>query len=193
MRFALAAATLALALPALAQQPRPGPARPAQPAQAQPAQPPEPLPGMFPCRTAAEICTVGIVTGANKVAVLFTNAVPPPSAPPSAPPPPSAPAGRSGQGGRAAPAPAAAPEPEIDDQPIDVLSGEAPGTPLDLGPHLGRVVMLTGAYDPKLGLTKAELVEVASPLLSFALKSLLTGDDQAGGAPAQAPRPAGRR
>jgi hypothetical protein len=192
MRFALAAATLALALPALAQQPRPGPARPAPPAQAQPAPPPEPLPGLFPCRTEAEVCTVGIVTGANKVAVLFTNAVPPAAAPP----PPtgrSGQAGQAGQAGRAAPAPAAPPEPEIGDQPIDVLSGEAPGTPLDLAPHLGRVVMLTGAYDPKLGLTKAELVEVASPLLSFALKSLLTGDDQAGGAPAQPPSPAGRR
>jgi hypothetical protein len=58
-----------------------------------------------------------------------------------------------------------------------VFSGDAPGTPLDLAPHLGRVVMLTGALDPKLGLSKAELVEVASPLLSFALKSMLTGDD----------------
>jgi len=74
----------------------------------------------------------------------------------------------------------------IDAKPVEVLSGEAPGAALDLAPHLGRVVMLTGAYDAQAGLTKAELVDVASPLLSFALKaSLGGGDDQPPSPPAQ--------
>lgn len=187
MRLAVVLATLAVALPALAQQPRPAPARPPQPPPAQP-QPPEPPPGLFPCRTAAEICTIGIVTGNSQVAVLFTNAqpAPAPAAPPAPPPAGAKPAGR------AAPA-QTPPEPEIGDKPIEVVAGEAPGTPLDLAPHLGRVVMLTGVLDPKTGLSKAELVEVASPLLSFALKTMLTGDDAPDGAPTQAGRAPGRR
>ena len=58
----------------------------------------------------------------------------------------------------------------IDAKPVDVTSGEA-GSALDLAPHRGRVVMLTGTYDSKAGLTKAELVEVASPLVSLIVKS----------------------
>lgn len=178
MRLVLAAAAFALILPALAQQPRQTPARPAPPARTETA--PEPPAGLFPCRTAGEICTIGIVTGPNQIAVLFTNAQPtPPPAPPASPAPPA----RGGPAGRAAQAPAA--EPDVVDKPVDVMSGDAPGTPLDLAPHLGRVVMLTGSYDPKAGLTKAELVEVASPLLSFALKTILTGDDQPGGGTSQ--------
>jgi hypothetical protein len=182
MRLALAIAALAIALPALAQQ-RPQ-ARPPQPPAAQ--QAPEPPPGMFPCRTENEICFIGVVTGANQVAILFTNA------PPAVVEPPPQPA----QGRRGAAPRTAAPPPaeDIGEKPVDVLTGEAPGAPLDLAPHLGRVVMLTGAFDPKTGLTKAELVEVAGPLLSFALKSTLTGgDDQPASPPARGGRPQGRR
>jgi hypothetical protein len=63
----------------------------------------------------------------------------------------------------------------IESKPIDVT--DAAGSKLDLGRHEGQVVMLTGEYDPKTGLTKAELVEAASPLVSFAIKVLLSGDE----------------
>src|SRR5215210_8724398 len=138
MRLALAAAALAAsALPVIAQgQPARPPAgqRPAAPPAGQPQppagqpQPPAPPP-VFLCRTATEVCTLGIVTGNNQIAVIFTNA----------------------QGAEGV------------DKPIDVLSGDGPGSPLDLSPNLGRVVLLSGGYDPKAGLTKAELVEAASP------------------------------
>ena len=65
----------------------------------------------------------------------------------------------------------------IDAKPIAVLTGDSPGTPMDLAPHLGRVVMLTGAYDAKAGLTKAELVEVASPLVSTTIKAQLAAEE----------------
>ena len=150
MRVMIAAAALAaLSSSALAQQGRPAP-RPAAPAPA-PAQEPPPPP-IFLCRTQAEVCTLGIPTGANQIAVLFTNA----------------------------------PNAQASERPIDVLTGEA-GTPLDLAPHLGRVVMLTGTFDPK-GLTMAELVEVASPLLSTLIKAQLLGGDEPSSPPAkQAP------
>ena len=149
MRAILAlAAFAALALPALAQQPpRPSAQPPASrpPAQAQPAPPPAPsAPApqtLFPCRSATEVCHVGVVIN-NQVSVLFTNS-------------------DKADG--------------IESKPIDVT--DAAGSKLDLGRHEGQVVMLTGEYDPKTGLTKAELVEAASPLVSFAIKVLLSGDE----------------
>jgi hypothetical protein len=183
---ALSAFVLVLSFPALAQTRPQGQVKPpqAQP-QTQP-QAPEPPPGFFACRTAAEVCYIGVVTGASQVAVLFTNAQP---AVPPAPPPPAA----QGARGRAA-QPAQAPQSDdIGDEPINVSSGDSPGTPLDLAQHLGRVVMLTGTYDPKAGLTKAELVDVAGPLLSFALKAALAGGDEQPGPPAQSGKPQGKR
>lgn len=53
----------------------------------------------------------------------------------------------------------------------------ANGAALDLSQQAGRVVMLTGDYDGKGGLTKAEIVDTATPLVSFAIKALLAGDD----------------
>jgi hypothetical protein len=144
MRAILAlAAFAASALPALAQQqPRPSAQPPASrpPAQAQPAPPPAP-PTLFPCRTATEVCHVGVVIN-NQVSVLFTNS-------------------DKADG--------------IESKPIDVT--DAAGSKLNLGRHEGQVVMLTGDYDPNAGLTKAELVEAASPLVSFAIKVLLSGED----------------
>jgi hypothetical protein len=184
MRIAIALTALALSLPAVAQQ-RPQ-ARPPQPPTQQ--QTPEPPPGLFPCRTASEVCFIGIVTGNSQITLLFTNS--PAAAPP--PPPPAAQPPRGGSAGRAPQPPQPAAE-DADDKPLDVLAGD-PGTPLDLAQHLGRVVMLTGTLDPKLGLTKAELVEVASPLLSFALKATLTGDDDEPAAPpASGARAPGKR
>ena len=138
MRFVMVLAAFAVSSAAYAQQARPqGQARPpATPPAAAAAPAPPAAPPIFLCRTADEICTLGIATGPSQIAVLFTNA----------------------------------PDAQVADKPIDVSTGEAPGTPLDLAPHLGRVVMLTGTYDAK-GLTKAELVEVASPLVSMLLKA----------------------
>ena len=142
MRAVIAAAALAaLSLPALA-QPQQGraPAGPRPPAPA--AQPPQPSPPpVFLCRTAEEVCTLGIVTGNNQVAIIFTNA----------------------------------PGAEGVDKPVDVSSGDGPGAPLDLSQNVGRVVLLTGAFDPKAGLTKAALVEVASPLVSTLIKAQIAG------------------
>ena len=75
MRLVLAAAALAaFALPALAQgQPARPPAGQRPPAAQQQPQPPEPPP-IFLCRTAEEVCTLGIVTGNNQIVVIFTNA-----------------------------------------------------------------------------------------------------------------------
>jgi hypothetical protein len=143
------AALAALALPLLssgaaAQQPRPGAARP----QAQPAQPPAPPPGFFPCRTAEEVCFIGVASGNSEVSVLFTNA-------------PNA------EG--------------IETKPLPATSTE--GAPLDLAGSFGRVVLLTGSYDKTKGLTGATLVETASPLTSFLIKSTLAGDEPAPAAP----------
>lgn len=140
----------ALALPAMA-QPRP-PAKGGPPPQAAP-QPPAPLPGFFPCRSEAEICYVGVVTGPSQVAVLYTN-------------------NRESQG--------------IDAKPVEVFQGEAPGTALPLGDKLGRVVMLTGSYAAATGLSRAEVVDVASPLLTFTIKASLGGEEGGGAPPAAA-------
>jgi hypothetical protein len=157
----VAAAALALfAGSAGAQQARPpaGQKPPAQAQQKPPPQQPAPLP-VFLCRTAEEVCFLGIVTGNNEILVVFTNA----------------------------------PQAEgIDAKPVAVLTGDSPGaagsaTPMDLAPHLGRVVMVTGTYDPQAGVTKAELVEVASPLVSLTLKAQLSLDE-----PAEPPQPAAK-
>jgi hypothetical protein len=154
MRIVIALAALAaLVSSAEAQQGRPPGQKP--PAKPQQAAPPAPPP-IFPCRTAEEVCHLGVVTGSNEVLVLFTNA----------------------------------PQPTGLEKPVKVLSGDSPGaagsaTPLDLGQHMGRVVMLTGAFDREAGLTKAELVEVASPLLSLSIKAQLAGEEP----PAQGGKP----
>ena len=172
MRTVICVAALAvLVSSADAQQPRPqgqqkapAPAKgqqPPAPAKAPPAPPP-----LFPCRTAEEVCYLGVVTGPNQVAILFTN------------------------------------NPQADDlesKPVNVLSGDSPaaagsGTPLDLAQHLGRVVMLIGTYDAQAGLTKAELVEVASPLVSLTVKAPLLIEEaqasqQRGGKPQPQARP----
>jgi len=142
------AAVAAFMTTASAQQGRPpgqAPKPPGPSAQPRAPAPPAPPP-IFPCRTAEEICFLGVVMGKNQVAVLFTNA-------------------EKAEG--------------IDAKPIDVLTGDASApAPLDLAPHTGRVVMLTGAYDAQAGLTKAELVEVGSPLLSLVVKAQLGGEEE---------------
>ena len=101
---------------------------------------PEPAPvQIFPCRTAEEVCHLGVVVG-SQVAILYSNA-------------PNA------QG--------------IEPKPVDVAGAD--GSKIDMTKNAGRVVMLTGEFDPKVGLTKAEVVEVASPLASLAIKAQLAG------------------
>lgn len=146
MRKVVAIAAVAvLVSSAAAQQGRPpGPqGKPPPPQAAAPVPPP-----IFPCRMAEEICFLGVVTGKNEVAVVFTNA-------------------EKADG--------------IAAKPILVTAGAAPGAvaalPLDLASHLGRIVMLTGTYDPQAGLTKAELVEVASPLVSLVVKAQLGAEE----------------
>jgi len=145
MRKVVAVAAVALLVSsAAAQQGRPpGPQGKPPPQPAAPAPP-----SIFPCRTAEEICFLGVVTGKNEIAVVFTNA-------------------EKADG--------------IEAKPIPVTAAAAPGAvaalPLDLAPHLGRIVMLTGTYDPQAGLTKAELVEVASPLASLVVKAQLGAEE----------------
>ena len=143
-KVVVVAAVAALVSSAAAQQGRPpGPQGKPPPQAAAPAPPP-----IFPCRTAEEICFLGVVTGKNEIAVVFTNA-------------------EKADG--------------IAAKPIPVTAGAAPGAvaalPLDLAPHLGRIVMLTGTYDAQAGLTKAELVEVASPLASLVVKAQLGAEE----------------
>src|SRR3954452_9704322 len=80
-------------------------------------------------------------------------------------------------------------------KPMDVSSGDQPGQALDLGGSLGRVVMLTGSLDPKTGLTKAQVVDTAGPLLSFDIKTQMSGDEGApgGGARGGGAKPPARR
>ncbi|MFE1600511.1 hypothetical protein [Methylobacterium sp. ID0610] len=134
----LALALCAFAVPAAA-QPRPK----APPPPPKEAAPPPDAGLLFPCRSEAETCYVGVAKD-GKLTVLFTNDA-------------------KGQ--------------EISGKPLAV-TGEGAGAP-DLAKNDGKVVMLVGSYDPKAGLTKAELVDVASPLLAFAIKaSLGGGEDQ---------------
>jgi hypothetical protein len=151
MRLAIVTAAMAaLSFPALA-QPQPGPGRPPappRPAQAQP-QPPAPPPGMFSCRTQAEVCHIGVASGAGQMVLIFSNA----------------PQGQAAEG-----------------KPIAVQG-------VDLGPHVGKAVMLTGDLGPG-GITGAQVVEVAGPLLSFLIKQS-GGDDGPQGPPrGGAPKPA---
>jgi hypothetical protein len=62
---------------------------------------------------------------------------------------------------------------------------------VDLGPHVGKAVMLTGDLGPN-GITGAQVVEVAGPLLSFLLKQGV-GDDAPPGPPPSGgpPKPPG--
>ena len=65
----------------------------------------------------------------------------------------------------------------IEAKPVDLSSADAPGTALDLAGSLGRVVMVTGAYAAASGITKAQVVDTASPLLSFMMKQSAGGDE----------------
>jgi len=65
----------------------------------------------------------------------------------------------------------------IEAKPVELSSAEAPGTALDLAASLGRVVMVTGSYAAATGITKAEVVDTASPLLSFMMKQSAAADD----------------
>ncbi len=150
--FGVAVAALA-GTPSVAQAPRPA-GRPAPKAAAP--QPPAPPP-IFPCRTAEEVCYLGIVMS-GQVVVLYTNAT-------------------NAQG--------------IDEKPVDVMGAD--GAKIDMAKENGRVVMLTGAYDPKTGLSKAEIVEVASPLASLAVKAQLAAGAAEGGGPPGAKGGAPRR
>ena len=79
----------------------------------------------------------------------------------------------------------------IEAKPVDLSSAEAPGTALDLAGSLGRVVMVTGTYAAASGITKAQVVDTASPLLSFMMKQSAGGDEgpqapqKGGGRPAR--------
>jgi len=66
----------------------------------------------------------------------------------------------------------------IDQKPIGVFSDDAGSAALDLSQNLGRVLMLTGAYEAAKGLTKAQVVDVASPILSFTIKSQISGGEE---------------
>jgi hypothetical protein len=153
MRLAIVTAALAaLSLPALAQpQPAPGrPPAPQRPPQAQP-QPPAPPPGMFPCRSQAEVCHIGVAGGAAQIVLIYSNA----------------PQGQAAEG-----------------KSIAVQGA-------DLAPHVGKAVMLTGELGPS-GITGAQVVEVAGPMLSFLIKQS-AGDDGPQGAPRGGPpKPAGQ-
>lgn len=139
---------LALAGAAEAQQRKGAPAKPAA------AAPEPPAVQIFPCRTAEEVCHLGVVVG-NQVAILYTNA-------------PDA------QG--------------VDPTPVDVAGPD--GQKIDMSKNAGRVVMLTGTFDPKTGISKAEVVEVASPLASLAIKAQLAGG---GDEPPAPPAKGGKR
>lgn len=63
----------------------------------------------------------------------------------------------------------------VEDKPVAV---QGPGgKPLALREHSGRVVMITGQFSGGR-LASAEVVDVASPLLSFAIKSMLAGEGE---------------
>jgi hypothetical protein len=70
----------------------------------------------------------------------------------------------------------------IEAKPVDLSSADAPGTALDLAASLGRVVMVTGTY-AQGGITKAEVVDTASPLLSFMMKQQAGGGEESPQAP----------
>ena len=76
----------------------------------------------------------------------------------------------------------------VEAKPVELSSAEAPGTPLDLAGSLGRVVMVTGSYAQASGITKAQVVETAPPLLSFMIKQMAADE----GAQAASQRGGGR-
>jgi hypothetical protein len=158
MRLVIAmAAIAALSLPALAQQQQqqqqrqPGPppsTRPATPAPApQAQQPAAPPPGMFPCRSANEVCHVVAVGSGSQGTLLFSNA----------------PAAEGKEG--------------------DAVTVQG----VDLAQHAGRVVMLSGTF-AGAAINGAQIIDVATPLVSFAIKLQLSsgGDDDQQSAPAPA-------
>ncbi|WP_279356041.1 hypothetical protein [Methylobacterium indicum] len=79
------------------------------------------------------------------------------------------------------------------DRKADEIAGKpmaVSGDGLDLARTENRTVMLVGSYDPKDGLTKAEVVDVASPLVAFALKTTIGGGEaDEGGDEPPAPPP----
>jgi hypothetical protein len=74
-------------------------------------------------------------------------------------------------------------------QPMEV---RGPAGPLDLTPNTGRAVMLVGNFDGRSTLNNAQVVDVASPLTSFALKNAASGDDSQGDDQQPPPPPPGR-
>ena len=84
------------------------------------------------------------------------------------------------------------------DRKADEIAGKpvaVSGDGLDLAKSENRTVMLVGSYDAKDGLTKAEVVDVASPLVAFALKTTTGGGeaDEGGDEPPAPPPPAPRK
>lgn len=84
------------------------------------------------------------------------------------------------------------------DRKADEIAGKpvaVSGDGLDLAKSENRTVMLVGSYDAKDGLTKAEVVDVASPLVAFALKTTIGGGeaDEGGDEPPAPPPPAPRK
>ncbi|AWN49560.1 hypothetical protein DK419_27155 [Methylobacterium terrae] len=82
------------------------------------------------------------------------------------------------------------------DRKADAIAGKpmaVSGDGIDLAKTENRTVMLVGSYDPKDGLTRAEVVDVASPLVAFALKSTIGGGEPDEGADEPPPPPAPRR
>jgi hypothetical protein len=80
------------------------------------------------------------------------------------------------------------------DRKADEIAGKpvaVTGDGLDLAKNENRTVMLVGTFDPKDGLTKAEVVDVASPLVAFALKTTIGGGeaDEGGDEPPAPPPP----
>ncbi len=153
-RLPIVAALIVLAVPAFAQQRPPAPNRAPPPPQAQQQQPAQqqqaaPPPGLFPCRTANEVCHVVVATAGNQGTLLFS----------------SAPQGEGTEG-----------------RTIAVQGA-------DLAPHIGKVVMLTGELGSN-GIANAQVVDVAGPLLSFAIKLQMSGggSDEEDEAPAPAPQ-----
>ena len=139
MRLVIAMAALAaLSFPALAQQqPRaPGPPPPARPTpQAQQAS--QPTPGMFPCRSANEVCHVVAIGNSSQGTLLFSNA----------------PAAEGKEG-----------------EPVTVQG-------VDVAAHAGRVVMLSGTF-AGAAINGAQIIDVATPLASLAIKQQFSGYDE---------------
>jgi hypothetical protein len=74
---------------------------------------------------------------------------------------------------------------EVEGKPVTVQGA-------DLGQNVGRVAMLAGELSGTT-VSNAEVIEIAGPLLSFVVKSSMSGEDSGGAARGQPPRgqPAG--